>query len=62
MNLHPMLLTMNSYIPNSDASTTTTSHKASKRWRGNKIMSRTVVKAKVGDPEEDIRDIGVQCY
>ena len=50
-----MLLTMNPSIPNY-SSVATCPLQTKNRGRGNKIVVGTVVKAKVGDLEEDIRE------
>ena len=47
---------MNPSIP-TDAAATTCPPQTKKYGRGNKIMVRTVVNAKVGELEEDIREI-----
>ena len=50
-----MLPAMNPSIPTADYNTTCTP-KTKKRGGGNKIMVGTVVKAKLGELEEDIRE------
>ena len=47
---------MNPSIPN-DATVTTFPHETKKHGRGEKIIVGTVVMAKVGDLEEEIREI-----
>ena len=48
---------MNPSIPNAAASTTYLPPHTKKHRRGNKIMVGGVVKAKVGELEEEIREI-----
>ena len=52
---HPTLLTMKTYIPTDDSENTFPTQKK-KRGRGNKIMVGAVVKSKVGELEEEIRE------